>query len=84
MFGNLGFGELLLIGLVILLLFGAKRIPDLMGSMGKGIREFKSSMNDIGSTEVRPPTDRPGLRSPDGTSSADAKDEARPEPKRLI
>ena len=40
MFGNLGFPELLIIMVVILLLFGAKRIPEIAGSMGKGIREF--------------------------------------------
>jgi sec-independent protein translocase protein TatA len=40
MFGNLGLPELLIIMVVILLLFGAKRIPEIAGSMGKGIREF--------------------------------------------
>jgi len=38
MFGNLGIGELLIIMVVILLLFGAKRIPEIAGSMGKGTR----------------------------------------------
>ena len=46
MFGNLGIGELLIIMVVILLLFGAKRIPEIAGSMGKGIREFKKNIND--------------------------------------
>jgi sec-independent protein translocase protein TatA len=46
MFGNLGFPELLIIMVVILLLFGAKRIPEIAGSMGKGIREFKKNIND--------------------------------------
>ena len=46
MFGNLGFPELLIIMVVILLLFGAKRIPEIAGSMGKGIREFKKYIND--------------------------------------
>ncbi len=39
--------ELLIIMVVILLLFGAKRIPEIAGSMGKGIKEFKKQMNDI-------------------------------------
>jgi len=46
MLGNLGFPELLIIMVVILLLFGAKRIPEIAGSMGKGIKEFKKNIND--------------------------------------
>ena len=46
MLGNLGFPELVIIMVVILLLFGAKRIPEIAGSMGKGIREFKKNIND--------------------------------------
>jgi sec-independent protein translocase protein TatA len=46
MFGNLGLPELMIIMVVILLLFGAKRIPEIAGSMGKGIREFKKNIND--------------------------------------
>ena len=40
-FGNMGFMEILLILVVVLLLFGAKRLPEIGASMGKGIREFK-------------------------------------------
>ncbi len=47
LFGGLGTGEIVLIVLVILLLFGAKRIPDLMKSMGKGVRSFKEGMKGI-------------------------------------
>jgi sec-independent protein translocase protein TatA len=50
MFG-LGWTEILLIALIILLLFGAKRIPDLMRSLGKGVREFKKGVKDIESDE---------------------------------
>ena len=46
MFGNLGFGEILLILVVVLLLFGAKRLPEVGASLGKGIREFKRSISD--------------------------------------
>lgn len=83
-FGNLGFGEILLIVLIVLLLFGAKRIPEIAGSMGKGIREFKKSMNDVQTSitqEVAPRDDRERLRAPDPQPRAE---EARPEPKRLI
>jgi sec-independent protein translocase protein TatA len=45
-FGNLGFGEILLILVVVLLLFGAKRLPEVGASLGKGIREFKRSISD--------------------------------------
>ncbi|MDO5036244.1 MAG: twin-arginine translocase TatA/TatE family subunit [Porphyromonas sp.] len=43
---RLGMGELLVILLVILLLFGAKRIPELMRSFGKGIKSFKDGLNE--------------------------------------
>lgn len=47
MFGNLGGGEIILILLVILILFGAKKIPELAQGIGKGMREFKKAMNDV-------------------------------------
>ncbi|MCL4551197.1 MAG: twin-arginine translocase TatA/TatE family subunit [Bacteroidetes bacterium] len=47
MFGNLGAGELLIILFVILILFGAKKIPDLAQGIGKGMREFKKALNDV-------------------------------------
>lgn len=45
--GGLGMGEMILIFLVVLLLFGAKRLPEIGSAMGKGIREFKSSVREI-------------------------------------
>ena len=44
--GNFGTGELLVIGLVVLLFFGGKKIPELMRGLGKGVRSFKSGMNE--------------------------------------
>ena len=44
---GIGTGELLLIALVILLFFGAKKIPELMRSLGKGLRGFKDEMSEI-------------------------------------
>ncbi|MFM7381351.1 MAG: twin-arginine translocase TatA/TatE family subunit [Bacteroidota bacterium] len=44
---NLSSGELILIFAVILLLFGAKRIPELARGLGKGIREFKDASSGI-------------------------------------
>ncbi len=45
--GGIGGWELLLILFVVLLLFGAKRIPDLARGLGKGLREFKEATNEI-------------------------------------
>lgn len=42
--GNLGWTEILLISFIILLLFGARRLPEIGQSLGKGIREFKKSL----------------------------------------
>ncbi len=45
--GNLGTGEIIIIALVVLLLFGGKKIPELMKGIGKGVKSFKDGMNDI-------------------------------------
>lgn len=45
--GNFGFQEMLFIGLVILLFFGGKKIPELMRGLGKGIREFNDAKNNV-------------------------------------
>ena len=46
MFG-LGWGEIVLIVLVILLLFGGKKIPELMRGLGKGVKSFKSGLSEV-------------------------------------
>ncbi len=45
--GNLGTGEILIIALIVLLLFGGKKIPELMRGLGKGVKSFKDGMNDV-------------------------------------
>jgi sec-independent protein translocase protein TatA len=50
--GPLGFPELLLIVLVILLLFGGRKIPELMRSMGEGVREFKKASRELSEEEA--------------------------------
>ena len=45
--GGLGGPEVILIVLVVLLLFGGKKIPELMKGLGKGVRSFKDGMNEI-------------------------------------
>jgi sec-independent protein translocase protein TatA len=47
---GLGMGEVLLIAVVVLLLFGAKRIPEIAGALGKGINQFKRNINDVDKT----------------------------------
>ena len=44
---GLGWGEIVLIVLVILLLFGGKKIPELMKGLGKGVKSFKSGLSDV-------------------------------------
>ncbi len=53
--GNIGFREILIILLIIVILFGSKRIPELARSLGRGIGEFKSGMKDQASPP--PPTE---------------------------
>ena len=50
---GLGFGELVLIFGVLLLLFGAKRLPELAGGMGKGIRDFKRAVNGLDEQSIQ-------------------------------
>ena len=88
MFGNLGFPELMIIMVVILLLFGAKRIPEIAGSMGKGIREFKKNINDATrevTSESNPPETQSRLTAADLERRRSATEEAeRQPPKRLL
>ena len=50
---GVGWGELLLIVLIITLLFGGKKIPELMKGVGKGVKSFKDGMNGIDEPEVK-------------------------------
>ena len=45
--GNLGFQEILLIAVVILVLFGGRKIPEFMRGLGKGIREFNDAKDNV-------------------------------------
>lgn len=78
---NLGFTEIMLILVVVLLLFGAKRLPEVGASIGKGIREFKRSLTDT-QDAIMGGEDRPGS----APRQIDAPNQAAPpsgEPKRL-
>ena len=54
LFGNLGTPELLIIVFVVLLLFGGRKIPELMKGLGKGVRSFKQGMNEMEEEIKRP------------------------------
>ncbi len=49
--GGLGATEIVVIAIVVLLLFGGKKIPELMRGLGKGVRSFKEGLNDNGTNE---------------------------------
>jgi sec-independent protein translocase protein TatA len=86
MIGNLGFPEIMIILLILLLLFGAKRFPEIAGSLGTGIKEFKKNINDA-TREVddSPPRYDNRLNPSDiDRTRASESEEKRPEPKRLI
>lgn len=63
MFSNIGFPEILILMLVLLLVFGAKRIPEIGASIGQGIKEFKKSLKDAGDSDVRNVTPPPATPS---------------------
>lgn len=62
-FGGLGFGELVLIFAVLLLLFGAKRLPELASGMGRGIRDFKRALNGMDENSIQSGQNQPPLQS---------------------
>ena len=80
MFG-MGPMEMFLALVVVLLLFGAKRIPEIAGSFGKGIREFKKNMSDV-QREIQEPPRAEALP----PAQQQVREETTPaaEPKRLI
>jgi sec-independent protein translocase protein TatA len=91
-FGNIGFMELMVILVIVLVLFGARRVPEIGASIGKGIREFKRNINEA-DQQIREPIrdalneSRSGDRLNAGEANArqrDAEEVARPEPKRLM
>ena len=51
---SLGMPEIVLIALVVLLLFGGKKIPEMMKGLGKGVKSFKEGMNELDSVDEQP------------------------------
>jgi sec-independent protein translocase protein TatA len=52
--GGLGMQELIIVLVILLLLFGSTRLPQLARGMGKSIKEFKKGINDVGGDEAEP------------------------------
>ena len=81
-FGNLGFMEILLILVVVLLLFGARRLPEIGASFGKSIKEFKKGISEV-DRSIQEETRQSALP-PRAAEPLRQDEEVRPEPKRLI
>lgn len=77
LFFNLGGPELFLIVLVIVLLFGGKKIPELMRGLGKGVKSFREGMNEV-EKEINQDTasDSKEATKKDTTASSEQKDKA--------
>jgi sec-independent protein translocase protein TatA len=87
-FGNFGFTEMLMLLVLVLVLFGARRVPEIGASIGKGIREFKRNLSDV-DRQIREPEpdyrpERIAGSDREITPSTRADDETRSEPKRLL
>ena len=59
---GLGVGELLVVLVIILILFGAGRLPEVMGSMGKGIQAFKKGLREPPEIDVTPDDNAEGTK----------------------
>jgi len=84
MFENLSLPHLLMVLVIVLLLFGAKRIPEIAGSMGKGIREFKKSVQEGANDPPNPSRVEPSALPQSRASGTNIDEEQRTEPKRLL
>lgn len=58
LFMGLGMSEVIIIALVVLLLFGGKKIPELMRGLGKGVRSFKEGVNDVKNELDKPDSEK--------------------------
>lgn len=79
MLGNFGFWEIMVLGLVVLLVFGAKRLPEIGSSLGKGIREFKKSFTETQDAITSPMNDTAARQ----LDAATSQQPTSTEPKRL-
>lgn len=70
--GGLGAPEIILIALIVLLLFGGKKIPELMRGMGKGIKNFKEGMKGM-EDEINQPGKPPDYKEPEREKPVESK-----------
>jgi sec-independent protein translocase protein TatA len=84
--GTPGPMELVIVLVIVLVVFGAKRVPEIGASIGKGIREFKRNISDVDRQMREPERDARMDRLNAGETDAAPQtgEDARPEPKRLL
>ena len=75
--GGIGMGEMILMFLIVLVLFGAKRLPEIGSSLGKEIREFKSSVREI-EHELKAPDRQIHRTTPPPGEEAEPEDDGEP------
>lgn len=84
MFGNLGPMELFIILVIVLVVFGAKRVPEIGASIGKGIREFKRNISDVDRQIKEPERDARSERLNAGDPVVRREEDTTSEPRRLM
>ena len=84
MLGNIGPMELFIILVIVLVIFGAKRVPEIGASIGKGIREFKRNVSDMDRQIREPDRDARVDRLNQGDPAVRREEDTTSEPKRLI
>jgi sec-independent protein translocase protein TatA len=82
-FGNIGPLELLMILVIVLVIFGAKRVPEIGASIGKGIREFKRNISDV-DRQIKEPEREARMDRLDEGDPVRREEDKTSEPKRLI
>jgi len=83
MLGNLGPMELFIILVIVLVIFGAKRVPEIGASIGKGIREFKRNISDV-DRQIKEPEREARTDQLNAGDPVRREQDATSEPKRLI
>lgn len=83
MLSDLSFTHILIIMLIVLLVFGSKRLPELGSSLGKSIREFKKSMQEVQQSIDTPDAAAPPARRLDSAAARDTAAAPDGEPKKL-
>lgn len=79
MFGSFGWMELLLILIIVLIIFGAGKIPQLGEGLGKAIKGFKKSVNEPDAVDVTGTPDQPPQIPPSGQTQPGASTQAHPQ-----